>query len=203
MYGGLSKSGMEITLRLLENQLATHIFDLKKLLQWISDGCARFLGWEQLRVSMTEFRMVDDYQRKSLITQIWQGGKAGQGPQVISDTTMAELYDIDLNKEQERIKQETLDNVRQEKETELEVTKLQNNLAMQVQQQAYSQQGMEYDQQSVISSADQIVQEISGLDYGSRKSRLHQLQVEDFVLYSVVVQRLEQQQTNASQQGAG
>ena len=203
LYGGLSKSGMEITLRLLENQLATHIFDLKKLLQWISDGCARFLGWEQLRVSMTEFRMVDDYQRKSLITQIWQGGKAGQGPQVISDTTMAELYDIDLNKEQERIKQETLDNVRQEKETELEVTKLQNNLAMQVQQQAYSQQGMEYDQQSVISSADQIVQEISGLDYGSRKSRLHQLQVEDFVLYSVVVQRLEQQQTNASQQGAG
>lgn len=201
LYGGLSKSGMEITLRLLENQLATHIFDLKGLLQWISDSCARFLGWDQLRVSMTEFRMVDDYQRKNLVTQIWQAGKSGQGPQVVSDTTMAELYDLDLVKEQERIKQETLDDVRQQKETELEVTKLQNNLAMQVQQQAYSQQGMQYDQQAVIGSADQIVQEIMGLDYGMRKSRLHQLQTEDYVLYSVVVQRLEQQQTTAAQQG--
>ena len=200
LYGGLSKSGMEITLRLLENQLATHIFDLKGLLQWISDSCARFLGWEQLRVSMTEFRMVDDYQRKNLITQIWQAGKAGQGPQVVSNTLMAELYDIDISKEKDRIKQETLDDVRQQKETELEVTKLQNNLAMQVQQQAYSQQGMEYDQQSVITNADSIVQELMGMDHGSRKSRLHQLQVEDFVLYSVVIQRLEQQQTNAAQQ---
>jgi hypothetical protein len=44
LYGGLTKSGMEATLRMIENQLQTHINDLKDLIQWVDDSCAKFLG---------------------------------------------------------------------------------------------------------------------------------------------------------------
>jgi hypothetical protein len=38
------------------------------------------------------------------------------------------------------------------------------------------------------------------MDEGMKKSRLHQLQVEDLVMYAVVIQRLEQAQTSNQQQ---
>jgi hypothetical protein len=76
--------------------------------------------------------------------------------------------------------------------------KQQNNMAQQAQQEAM-QGPMNYNQQQVIANADQIVSEISQMDYGSKKSRLHQLQVEDFVLYSVVVQRMELQNKQQAQ----
>jgi len=63
------------------------------------------------------------------------------------------------------------------------------------------QTGLQYDQQAVVGQADALVQELMGLDPGMRKSRLHALQVEDFVMYSVVVQRLEEMQNQSAYQG--
>ena len=84
---------------------------------------------------------------------------------------------------------------------QIETQKAQNDMAQQIQLQAQQAAGgVQYDQQRIISEADNIVQQLMGLDGGSRRSRLHQLQVEDMVMYSVVVQRLEQQQTTATQQ---
>lgn len=200
LYGGLTQSGMEATLRLIENQLETHINDLKDLLQWVDDKCAQFLGWSKLEVGLKKFRMVDDYQKQNIVFQIWnQGIQTGQP--IISNGTIAELYDLDLKKEAEQIKQEQLDNLRRNKEMQIETQKAQNDMAQQVQLEAQQATGgVQYDQQRIISEADNIVQQLMGLDGGSRRSRLHQLQVEDLVMYSVVIQRLEQQQTNATQQ---
>ena len=67
LYGGLTGAGMETTLRLIENQLETHINDLLDFLQWIDDSSAKFLGWERIDVGMTKFRMVDDQVAKQEI----------------------------------------------------------------------------------------------------------------------------------------
>ena len=200
LYGGLTGSGMNASLRLIENQLATHINDIVDLLQWVDDSCAKFLGWEKITVGLTPFKIVDDTAKQSVLLQLWQMGKAGQGPQVISDTTMAELNDIDPERENKRIKQESIDNYRRQQEINNELQTLQNAVASQVQQQAAAGGQSAYNQQQVIASADQLVNEISQYDAGTRKSRLYQLMQEDFVLYSVVVQRLEQQQTSTRQQ---
>jgi len=200
LYGGLTQSGMEATLRLIENQLETHINDLKDLLQWVDDKCAQFLGWNKIEVGLKKFKMVDDQKKQDALFQIWAQGKQ-TGEPLLSDTSIAEAYDFDTKKEQEILKQEALDKLRRQQEMQIAVQKAQNNMAQQVQLEAQqSAGGVQYDQQRIISEADSIVQQVMALDPGTRRSRLHQLQVEDLVMYAVVVQRLEQQQTNMAQQ---
>lgn len=200
IYGGLTGQGMNATMRLIENQLETHIADIINLLQWVDDSCAKLLGWEKIQVGLTPFKIIDDLNKQNTILSIWTQGKTGQGPQIISDSTMAEMNDIDLDKEYKRIKQETLDNFRMQQDTNVEIQKMQNAAASQAQQQAAAGGPQQYNQQQIISNADQLVAEVSALDQGSRKSRLYQLMQEDFVLYSVVVQRLEQQNNTTRQQ---
>jgi hypothetical protein len=199
LYGGLTKSGMEATLRLIENQLETHVNDLLDLLQWADDKCAQFLGWEKIQVGMTKFKMVDDYEKQGSLMNIWMQGKQS-GAQIISDQTIAQMFNIDLKREEENIKQEQLDAVRRQQEMQIETRKLQDNMATRIQMEAQQGQPQSYNQQQIISQADQIVQEVMGMDEGMKKSRLHQLQVEDLVMYSVVIQRLEQAQTSSQQQ---
>jgi len=199
IYGGLTGKGMEATLRLIENQLQTHIADLKDLLQWVADSCAKFLGWPKIKTGMTPFRITDDYMQKQIIMQMYMQG-IQTGDQTISDTTITELNNIDLDKERERIKQEALDKVRAQQELELEIKKIQNNMAQQIQMAA--QEGtVSYDQQQIIGQADQIVAQLMTLDAGMRKSHLDALQVEDYILYSVVIQRMEQQEQTLQGQG--
>jgi hypothetical protein len=205
IYGGLTGSGMEATLRLIENQLETHVNDLLDLLQWVDDKCATFLGWEKLEVGMAKFRMTDDLSTKQILANLWQGGYQS-GVKVISDQTMAELLTLDLDNERDKIQQETLDRSRSEIETQRAVRDIQNSMVEQIRVDAEAQQSPSgYNQQQVISQADQVVQQLLGLEQGERKSRLKQLQTEDLVMYAVVVQRLEtaqQQQTQALKQQA-
>lgn len=201
LYGGLTGSGMEATLRLIENQLETHINDLLDFLQWMDDKCAAFLGWDKVEVGMTKFRMVDDQNAKQMVFQMWMAGQQG-GPQVISDQKIADMYDIDLAAQRRQIKQEALDRVREEQEMRHEIEDLQNSLAEQVRAEAQSGGAgpMGYNQQQIISEADRMVEMMMQVDDGTRKSMLHQLQTEDIVMYAVVVQRLEQQQTSMKRQ---
>jgi hypothetical protein len=57
-----------------------------------------------------------------------------------------------------------------------------------------------YDQQAVIGQADGIAQQFMQMDPGTRKSQLASLQAEDYVMYSVVIQRLEQLQLDQKNQ---
>ncbi len=203
LYGGLTGQGMEATLRLIENQLETHINDLLDFLQWVDDKCASFLGWDKIPVGMTKFTMVDDVNTKQVIFQLWMQGQQG-GQKVISDKTIADMYDIDLTAEERNIKQETLDRIRAEQDMRHEIENLQNSMAEQVRMEAQSGGSgpMGYNQQQITAQADQIVQQLQGVDEGTRKSMLHQLQTEDSVMYAVVIQRLEQQRTTMKQQAS-
>jgi len=196
LYGGLTGTGMEATLRLIENQLETHINDLLDYQQWIADKSGDFLGWERIGTSMKPFRMTDDGNTKRVVYELWAQGIASGQP-VVSNRTVAENYGIDLEEEQRQIKQEQLDTVRQNQEIQQEVEAIHNSMTEQVKSEARALGASPagYDQQRVVAQADQIVAELSMMDAGTRKSRLHQLQTEDFVLYSVVIQRLEQEQT--------
>lgn len=197
IYGGLSFTGSAITLRMLENQLLTYTYELNDLLQWVTDKSCAVLGYKTIPCELTEFKLIDDVQQKQLMLSLNQGGA-----QMISNTTISELNSFDLKEERTRRKQEALDEVRFQHEVEIETRKLQNSLSQQVQNQAMMSQGagLSYDQQQVISQADQLVQQLLEMDYGGRKSFLHSLQTEDFVMYSVVIQRLELAQQQTKQQ---
>jgi hypothetical protein len=200
LYGGLTKSGMEATLRLIENQLETHVNDLNDCMQWVDDSCAKFLGFEKTAVELAPFRMIDDQYQKQITMQLYQSGMQ-MGRKIISDQTMAEQNSIDLDQEEERIKQEELDAVRRDAELQLEIKRMQNNMAQQIQMEAQQQQGggMGYDQQQIIGQAEQLIQEWSQMPDGQRKSAMDSLMKDDFVLYSVAMQRWERM----AQEGGG
>lgn len=204
LFGGLTKAGMEGTLRLTENQLQGDVSDLNDLLQWYTDKIAKFLGWERIDVALTPLKMVDDTETKSTLIGL-ATGQAGTG-QVVSMTTLAERLGIDLEAERSKRLQEALDEMRFQQKLQSEQQKLQNTLVQQVQAQASGAAGLNYDQQAVIAKAEELVQMLAQQDPGTRRSTLHGLQTEDYVLYSVVIQRWEEfqnQNQRAAVQSAG
>lgn len=199
IYGGFSAMGSGIQLRVLENQLVHQTGDLNDFLQWITDNAAKKLGRSTVEVSLAPFRFIDDVQQKALLLQLNQADPQG-GPW-ISKRTMGEAFDVDVADERKWRKQEAIDDARAAMELQTEMQKQQNTLAARSRSQVQlGQQPLAYDQQAVIAQADQIVQQLMGLDEGTRRSQLHALQTEDLVMYAVVKERLEQEQTTMNQQ---
>jgi hypothetical protein len=201
--------GSGIQLRVLENQLVHQTGDLNDLLQWVTDKSAKQLGRGTVTVSLAPFRFIDDVQQKALLLQL-NGADPSTGPW-ISKRTMGEAFDIDPSDERKWRMQEALDDARVAQELQVEMQKRQNNLGSQARAQAQmGQQGLSYDQQSVIAQADQMVQQFASLDPGSRQSQMHALQSEDLVMYAVVKERMQAQTTaenhqaiTAARQGGG
>lgn len=195
VYGGLSYTGSSVTLRMLENQLESSVFQITQLLRWVTNKMGKFLGWEHCQVGLGDFKMIDDVSQKQLVMQLFQMG-------MVSKTTVAEAHGIDVAEEREKIKQENLTDARFQKELELDMMDLQKDLSQQARQMAAEQGGggLAYDQQAVIGQAEQIAMQMMQMDPGSRKSQLASLQAEDYVMYSVVIQRLEQMQLDQKNQ---
>jgi hypothetical protein len=108
---------------------------------------------------------------------------------------MADMLNIDLDYERKQRREDALADARAQQQTEIALKKFQQSLSNQAQQQALqSQGGMGYDQQQIVAQADQMAQEMAQMDPGTRRSRMDSLKSEDFVMYSVVVQRIEQMQ---------
>lgn len=197
IYGGFSAMGSGIQLRVLENQLVHQTSDLNDFLQWITDNSAKKLGRGTVQVSLAPFRFIDDVQQKALMLQLNVADPQG-GPW-ISKRTMGEAFDIDPADERKWRKQEALDDARAMAELQNELQKQQNNLGARARSQAMmGQQPLAYDQQAVIAQADELVQQMMGLDEGSRRSQMHALQTEDLVMYAVVKERIAAQTTAAN-----
>jgi hypothetical protein len=193
IYGGLSFTGSSVTLRMLENQLESSTFQLTNLLKWVATKVGSYLSWGPVEVRLGDFKMIDDVQQKQLMVNLWQSG-------VVSKTTLAETHGLDLAEERDRIKQEAVSDARLQQEIERDVQAIQASISHQAQQAAGGQQGLNYDQQAVIGEADMVAQQFSQMDEGQRRSQLSALQAEDYVMYSVVIQRLEQIQLDMKNQ---
>lgn len=201
VYGGLSFTGSSVTLRMLENQLESSTFQINKYLKWVTKEIGGYMGWGPIEVELGNFKMVDDIQQKQLIMQLFQ-------QQLVSKTTLAEAHGIDLLEEQDKIKNEIISDAKNQAEIQQEMSKLEKNLSEQAKQMAAMGEqgppGLNYDQQAVIGQAEQIAMQFLQMDPNQRRSQLSALQSEDYVMYSVVIQRMEQlklDQKNQAQQG--
>jgi hypothetical protein len=202
IYGGLSFSGSSITLRMLENQLETYTSHLNEQLNWIIKQTAKILSWKVAEAEYLPFKLVDDAVQKQFVMGLQQ---TTQG--MISNTTLLELNDTDINEEREKRLQESLDEARMQMELSKKMAKIQNSLSQQAQQEAQSGSGLSYNPQAVIAAAEQTVQQISSADPNTQKSMLAQLSQEDPVMYAVVkdrwhaMQAMDKQQAEASFNG--
>jgi len=99
VFGGMSYSASNVSLRMLENTFLGYRNDQMKLVNWIIHKLSIFLGWEQPRARMKDFKMADDLQRKMYLMQLNQQGK-------VSDATLLSESDLDQDKENEIIESE-------------------------------------------------------------------------------------------------
>lgn len=194
IYGGFSAMGSGIQLRVLENQLIHQTGDLNDLLQWITDKSAKQLGRSSIQVELAPFRFIDDIQQKQMLMQLNMADPTS-GPW-ISKKTLGEAFDVDPINERKWRSQEALDDARAASDLQNEMQQRQSDLANHAKSQAamgQQQQGLAYDQQAIMAQADQLAQQMLGLDPGTRRSQMHALSQEDGVMYAVVKTRMEAQ----------
>lgn len=194
LTGGLGQTRGEITLRMIENQLRTHIENLNGLIQWVERRATSFLRWTSIKMKLADFKMIDDTENKQLKLQLWSQGQ-------VSNTTIADTVDVDLLHERRQKRQDALDDARNDAETQFEIQKLQSSLSVASRQKAIQAQGgTAYDVQQVLSANAPIAQEMASMDDGSRRSRMDSLMKQDPVAGAVVKMLLEQIQQDQETQ---
>jgi hypothetical protein len=100
IFGGLSYSGSNVSLRMLENTFLGYLQDHKALLNWVVKKTAAYLDWETVGTRFKPFKLADDLQRKAFLFQLNQANK-------ISDDSLLADSDFDSFKEDELIAQES------------------------------------------------------------------------------------------------
>lgn len=92
-FGGLSWSGSQVSLRMVENFFLGHLSGISRLLRtFIVPRSAEYLGWVTANTRLKPFKSADDLQRKALYLQKHQMG-------MLSKATV--LRDGDFNPEDE------------------------------------------------------------------------------------------------------
>lgn len=92
LMGGLSYSGTNVSMKMLENAFISYIGRQRAQAKWVMKMVAHFMGWPEANIRFKPFKMADDLQRKAYLFQLNQAGK-------VSDTTL--LRDTDLDQEDE------------------------------------------------------------------------------------------------------
>ncbi len=100
IFGGLSYSGSNVSLRMLENMFLRYISSHLALLKWVVDKISNYMDWQPIDMRFKPFKMADDLQRKAYNFQLSQTGK-------ISDATLLSDADFNPEREDELILQET------------------------------------------------------------------------------------------------
>lgn len=100
VFGGVSFSGSNVSLRMLENFFIRYTQDHLHMLKWIVRSISNYMTWTPIEMSYQPFKMADDLQRQALMFQFNQAGK-------ISDSTLLSGVDLDAHTEDEKMQKET------------------------------------------------------------------------------------------------
>jgi hypothetical protein len=202
LYGGLSATGSGVTLRMLENQLLNYTNEQVEQAQWISDQCGSFMGWARINLGLEPFKLVDDVQQKMMLLQANQQ----TGGQLFSNTALAQLFGQDLEQERVRRLQETLDEQRFQMDLERKTQELQSTLAEHARAAVNQPPAPQYDQNQMLTEAQNIAMQLAQAPPELKQSHLHQLQTEDIVMYalvSFVMKQMNQTATAEAKAAAG
>ena len=183
-----------VVLRIVENMMLTYMEQMKSWINWIDNKVSDWLEIERTEVEYVPFKFIDDIQRKQLVLQWGQGS----GEKKISDDTIASQLDIKLSEEEPKLVEDAIRQYKLDKQIKNKIQELESSLAERAKAQVAQQQGNTADynnQQQTIAQADQIAEELFNVPYEQRKSELLALQKEDYVMYSIVIQRLEELKT--------
>jgi len=94
--GGASWSGSNVSLRVVENTFLNHRNDMQEMIDFIIENIARYLEKPAIEITMSDFKMADDLQKKELML------KASAGPPseaLVSKPTVTKELGFDPDEE--------------------------------------------------------------------------------------------------------
>jgi hypothetical protein len=74
VFGGVSYSGSNVSLRMLENDFLRGIEQRKSLLNWVIQKVSHYMSWSPVEADFKPFKMADDLQRLAYYQQLQQMG---------------------------------------------------------------------------------------------------------------------------------
>ena len=96
IFGGLSWSGSNVSLRMLENTFLVYRQQLLKLVRWVVHRVSMFMNWPAVPVHFTDFKMADDIQRKQMLVNLSTMNK-------VSDRTLLDEMGLDYVNERKQL----------------------------------------------------------------------------------------------------
>lgn len=134
--GGLSYSGSNVSMRMLENMILDQIADQTRLTNWVITRVSRFMSWPTIKAKAKKFKMADDLQRSMYLFQL-------NGANKISDKTLLEDINRDVAVEEELKVKETQRQIEAQKKSQLAMASIQGQASViQAKHQAIAQQSM-------------------------------------------------------------
>lgn len=182
LRGGLSFTGSSVTLRMLENSLAPYVAEIESLVQWITDRVGNYLSWGRVEVTLSDFKLVDDVQQKSLLFSLHEMG-------VLAPSSLMSTMGFDAKEEREKIIKDRVETLRMENEIFHQEQELRDNIS----EQARMGSGGpgRYNPNAIQAEAAHVVQELGAMDPQSAQHRLTQLRDSDYVMWAVVAKMWE------------
>jgi len=155
VFGGLSYSGSNVSLRMLENHFLDSKSDhLRFVRDFLIPNIGSYLNWDPIDAHFRRFKMADDLQRSAFNFQLNQAGK-------LSDKSMLEENDWDGNRESERIALEKKQVLQQQKEQALGQAAIQGEAQLLLQKyQIRGQKGLMEAQQAGVQMDPQAMGEM-------------------------------------------
>jgi len=99
IFSGMSYSGTNVSLRMLENEFLGNTEDNLALLRFVRDQIAGWLGWSKIGLKFKPFKMADDLQRAAFDLQLVQ-------QKMLSLQTLLESRDHQFEQEKVRVAKE-------------------------------------------------------------------------------------------------
>lgn len=123
IFGGLSFSGSNVSLRMLENRFLGYLQGQLSMLNWVVRSLGAYLGWPTVPARFKPFKMADDLQRKAYLFQLNQAGK-------LSDESLMADADFDSAKEDKIMLQESARRGEAAKKQQLQQAEVQGEAQM-------------------------------------------------------------------------
>jgi hypothetical protein len=205
IFGGLSWTGSNVSLRMLENTFLTYRNQQLRMIKWIIQNISVFMGWPSVDIHFTDFKMADDLQKKQLYLTMSTMGK-------VSDRTLLDEFRLDAALEKKQLEdQYRYDTDRQKKlaisaaeaqgEASLVSMKYQKKASeVQMQDQAAMQQQPPEKQEMMARS---MAGQIEGLPEEQKSQMLTELQTKYPDLANAVAGILGQQKGNSNGKSNG
>jgi hypothetical protein len=189
LSGTTNWNSTSIGLRMMQALLENYTSRLSDFIEWAMTKVSSHLEIDNVRVDLLPFKLVDDENLKTLLSGLAQAGKS-------SYTTLFEEVGLDFNKEQDKIREETVSLAKNQIETQYEIEQAQF-LAGKTKSEDMDN-NEEY--KTALTKAQDMANEILKADEGTKRSFLNKLKTTDYGQWLLVSKMIEEYNKSSEHQ---